>query len=102
VVLSRPRLTWLVAALLIGVIPTAYASPPDPSWVAGYWDDDDFDYSVVLITGHCAIDVADGADGRTLLVAVARLEPADSAPRATPGCSTLRPRAPPFRDRPAS
>jgi len=85
----------LITALLIGVIPTAYANPPDPSWVAGYWDDDDFDNTVVFITGPCAIDVAVLVHARVLFVAVARLEPVDPADCATPLRTSLRPRAPP-------
>jgi len=81
-------------------MPTAYASPPDPSWVAGYWDDDDFDYTVVLVTGHSAIDVADPADGRPSVVAVARLDPPAPAPRPAPDRPGLRSRAPPPRARP--
>jgi hypothetical protein len=65
----------LIIALLIGVIPTAYANPPDPSWVAGYWDDDDFDNTVVFITGPCAIHVTVPVHARAVFVAMARVEP---------------------------
>jgi len=74
----------LIIALLIGIIPTAYANPPDPSWVAGYWDDDDFDNTVVFITGHCAIHVTVPVHARALFVATARLEPTDPAACPTP------------------
>lgn len=66
-----------IIALLIGVIPTAYANPPDPSWVPGYWDDDDFDNTVVFITGPCAIHVAVPVHARALFVAMAHLVPRD-------------------------
>jgi hypothetical protein len=86
----------LIIALLIGVIPTAYANPPDPSWVAGYWDDDDFDNTVVFITGAYAIHVTVPVHARALFVARARLDPTDPAACPTPLLrSSLHPRAPP-------
>ncbi len=37
----------------------AYATPPDPDWIAGFWDDDDHDDVVVLITSTSSIFDAD-------------------------------------------
>ena len=38
---------WLLVVVLIGLLfvlsPMAFASPPDPSWLGGFWDDADFD-----------------------------------------------------------
>jgi hypothetical protein len=53
----------LVALLTIGVIaalaPLAYADPPDPSWINGIWDDDDYDAVVIMVLGTSAtVDVA--------------------------------------------
>jgi hypothetical protein len=39
----------LVAATIL-LPPLACASPPDPTWIRGFWDDDDFDSVVVAIT----------------------------------------------------
>ena len=76
--------------------PNRLRQPPDPSWVAGYWDDDDFDNTVVFITGPCAIHVTVPVHARALFVAMARLEPADPADCPTPLLrSSLHPRAPP-------
>jgi len=33
----------LVVAVLAALPALAYSDPPDPTWVAGIWDDDDFD-----------------------------------------------------------
>jgi hypothetical protein len=41
--------TMLVAATIL-LPPLACASPPDPTWIRGFWDDDDFDSVVVAIT----------------------------------------------------
>ena len=48
-----PRL--FLVALLLTLTPLAYADPPDPTWVPGFWDDDDFDDVVGLITSATAL-----------------------------------------------
>ena len=45
----------LLAALLLTLTPLAYAAPPDPTWVLGFWDDDDFDDVVGYITSATAL-----------------------------------------------
>jgi hypothetical protein len=43
-------LVLLFAALVsFGLVVTASADPPDPTWIAGYWDDDDQDTAVIAI-----------------------------------------------------
>jgi len=39
-----------VALALVAIVPLAHASPPDPTWVPGLYDDDDFDDVVVAVT----------------------------------------------------
>ena len=55
------RLRVTIAMALLGFLalltPLAYASPADPTWNPGIWDDDDFDNVVDLITS------GDGAVG---------------------------------------
>ena len=43
-------LTFPIAAAVCGLVPLAYASPPDPTYLAGIWDDADYDDVVVLVT----------------------------------------------------
>jgi hypothetical protein len=47
-----PVLALLVALLvaLVALTPLAYATPPDPTWVSGFFDDDDNDNGVFLVT----------------------------------------------------
>ena len=42
----------VVALLTLGAV--AYASPPDPTWVAGLWDNGDHDDVVMLVTSMAA------------------------------------------------
>ena len=47
----------LVAALvtaLVALTPLAHAEPPDPTWVSGFFDDDDNDNGVFFITSSLA------------------------------------------------
>ena len=45
----------LLVALLLTLTLLAYANPPDPAWVLGFWDDKDFDDVVGHITSAAAL-----------------------------------------------
>lgn len=49
-------LALLIALLvvLVALTPLAYATPPDPVWVSGFFDDDDNDDGVFLVTSSLA------------------------------------------------
>lgn len=51
-----PALALLVALLvaLVALTPLAYAAPPDPTWISGFFDDDDNDNGVFFITSSLA------------------------------------------------
>jgi hypothetical protein len=86
--------TLIVPALLL--VP-AYASPPDPAWISGVYDDGDFDDVIVQVTsavGHVPVDLP--FDVRPASVDVedippildeffVSLSPFPSPPRAPPG-----------------
>src|SRR5215468_3237905 len=46
---ARP-LVLLLLACLVSLTPLAYASPPDPTWTDGFYDDDDGDDVVVSLS----------------------------------------------------
>ena len=48
--LGSAFLTLLLVAVVGILAPPAQASPPDPSWIRGMYDDADFDDVVALIT----------------------------------------------------
>ena len=53
----RAPLTALLFALvtvLVAILPLAYAEPPDPTWVSGYFDDGDGDDTVFVVTSSLA------------------------------------------------
>ena len=90
----------LVIAVLVALTPAAYADPPDPTWIGGFWDDDDFDNVVVTIVQTCAVDALAPVDLGPLLAAVARVDPAYPVDPSVPLRSTLHPRAPPVASSP--
>ena len=51
-----PTVVVLVALLatLVALTSLAYATPPDPTWVSGFFDDDDNDDGVFLVTSSLA------------------------------------------------
>jgi hypothetical protein len=47
-------LIFLLLTVLLAVTPLAYAEPPDPTWVSGYFDDGDNDDAVFVVTSSLA------------------------------------------------
>ena len=97
----RPRaslngLVLFLIACALTLTPLAYASPPDPTWQLGFFDDDDFDEVVGYITS--AAGLAEGPVVRCLrpvpvLVILKGRQPEDPAPFVPRSSSD--PRAPP-------
>jgi len=84
----------LIAPALLRTL--AYASPPDPAWIHGIYDDDDFDNVVILITSGTAIaapELSTDFDPAPLLTG--RLAPAPETVIPAVPKSAIRPRAPP-------
>ncbi len=94
--LARQVVASLLTALLIGVPTAAFADPPDPTWIAGYWDDDDFDDAVVAITTSSAVEGPPAVDaGAPRWIPVGRLDLPNEESRRVPVRSAVSPRAPP-------
>jgi len=91
--------TSIVALVLAGLIallaPLAFADPPDPTWIGGYWDDDDFDNVVDFIGRANAVvalpPLAAGPSSPTVII----LERPDPITPPAPIHATASPRAPP-------
>jgi hypothetical protein len=50
--MTRRLIALAVVGTLIGSQCLAYADPPDPTWIAGFWDDADYDDVIVRITSR--------------------------------------------------
>jgi hypothetical protein len=95
VCLSR-FLALLLIVVVAGIVPATYADPPDPTWLGGYWDDNDFDDVVLLLDGTVAVVPAltiAPAPPRDVVAWVACGEPPE-VPIAVD--ETANPRAPPL------
>ena len=48
-------LALLVAAVMMSLTVLAHASPPDPDWIGGFWDNGDYDDVVLLVTSGMGV-----------------------------------------------
>jgi hypothetical protein len=86
----------LVCTLISSLPLLAYASPPDPSWIHGVYDDADFDDVVCLIiTNVGLIDDAASVEGRSDFVLTWGEAPPDDLLVAPLSLSSSQSRAPP-------
>jgi hypothetical protein len=90
--------SWLLVGLTVVLTPIAWASPVDPSWISGMYDDADFDDVVTYLTSLGTAPIP-ALTVRELLPVLAFV-PAESAPDERLGVSTPlsshAPRAPPL------
>lgn len=91
----RGVLGAVLAILIVALTPIAYADPPDPTWLGGYWDDDDFDNVVAFITSASAIAASPVADGRPSPISGHEVELARPPAPSGPLQALAYPRAPP-------
>jgi hypothetical protein len=94
------RSRGLVASLLLGVLlalpPCAHASPTDPTWIPGFYDDNDYDDVILFITGAVsAVDSQLAEPIEVVRVCLGLITP--SSPQAVAGrpVRCLSTRAPP-------
>jgi len=95
VIQPRGIFAIVLAILLAGLTPIAYADPPDPTWIGGYWDDDDFDTVVDFVTGVSAISAPPVIEPGLLLVPGVWFAPTQTRARPGPPLTLACPRAPP-------
>ena len=100
VISARAIVALLIAALLLGLTPAAYSDAPDPTWLAGYWDDDDFDNAVVVIVAPCATDVPAPVSRKPLFAPGAPLDSVEPFDRQPPLLAAVFARAPPVAPSP--
>ena len=89
-------LAFSLCVLLSSLSVLAYASPPDPSWVRGVYDDADFDDVVCLILAHAGlVDDSAPVEGRPDFVLTRAEVPPNDLSVAPFSLSSRQPRAPP-------
>ena len=99
---ARTVVALLIAALLFGLTPVAYSDAPDATWLAGYWDDDDFDNAVLCIVAPWAIDVRAPVGRKPLFAPGAPLDSRTPSDHRPPLLAAVCARAPPLVPSPHS
>jgi hypothetical protein len=75
----RPLVALLIGALL-SLSALAHASPPDPDWLGGLWDNGDYDDIILLVTSGVGIaDSHSTDDTRPVVVISFFIAPPDRA-----------------------
>ena len=59
--LLQRSILCLVVVAMMSLAVLAYASPPDPDWISGLWDNGDYDDIILLVTSGVGI-----ADSHTI------------------------------------
>ena len=92
----RAALALALLSSLLLLAPLAYASPPDPSWISGFYDDADFDNIIGLITvGSGVIELFGAGGSGPVEVVIATVVCSDQEPALSPSASSDAIRAPP-------
>jgi hypothetical protein len=92
----RSLLLLVLVAVMVPLTPMAYASPPDPVWVKGFYDDADFDDVVVFLTSAGAtVDLFPLDNLQPFLVLVTSVGPADTRHVVARPSAPAEARAPP-------
>src|SRR5262249_16515523 len=84
-----------LASLLALLTALAHASPPDPSWIHGVYDDDDHDDVVVRVTASTGAVEQFPLNVCTISIVFARLHHTKEGPLSSEVPSILHARAPP-------
>jgi len=94
---TRWQILVLLLILALGSLPTlGFASPPDPTWIAGIYDDADADDVVVLVTSTTSCDVtAPVADLLPMLAGPGDVPPSAEEFVSGSSPSAVLPRGPP-------
>ena len=86
----------ILLTLLVGLVPLAYASPPDETWLSGLYDNADYDDVVIALTS--AVGAADGTPTPDLAPTaemIHTLRPTEPSAPESASRSPYRLRAPP-------
>jgi hypothetical protein len=88
-------LTLVLVAVILTLTPLADLDPPDPTWISGIWDDNDFDDVVGYVTSAAGLlSNPDACDLRPVALP-ALLSPLGSRAIVSTPCSACGLRAPP-------
>ena len=94
--MMRRLLLLLLAGAMVALTPVAHASPPDQTWIAGLYDNADYDDAVLAVIASIAsLDRQPVHDPQDVDLVIAFMPTIDESLRTPPSLSSSRPRAPP-------
>ena len=94
--MMRRLLLLLLAGAIVALTPAALASPPDQTWLAGLYDDADYDDAVLAVIASIAsLDRQPLDDPQYVDLVIAFVLTIDESLRTPPSLSSNRTRAPP-------
>ena len=92
----RRLLLLLLAGVMAALTPVAHASPPDQTWIAGLYDDADYDDAVLAVIASIAsLDRQPLHDPQYVDLVIAFVPTIDESLLTPPSLSSNRTRAPP-------
>jgi hypothetical protein len=93
---SRRLVAFLLTVALATLTPLAHGSPPDPTWIAGLYDDADHDDAILAVTTSTAsLDFRPSHEPELDGFVVGLVLPIDESLHPTPPLSWNHTRAPP-------
>jgi len=94
--MMRRLLLLLLAGAVVALTPAAHASPPDQTWIAGFYDNADYDDAVLaVIASMASLDRQPLHDPQDVDLVIAFVLTIDESPLTPPSLSSNRTRAPP-------
>jgi hypothetical protein len=91
----RPIVAMVLITIALLLTSLAYASPPDPTWVGGFWDEGDFDDVVIAVTSAMALPTLHRIDQPPTRIVLGLLLEAPTPTIAYDGSLPYAPRSPP-------
>jgi hypothetical protein len=92
----HPLLAVLLLGLVVGLTPAAYAFPPDPSWLPGFYDDDDYDDVIAKVSsGVATVNALPLYEAGPVVVPIAGLVLSNDGPPSVLPASPYQIRGPP-------
>ena len=92
----RRLLLLLLAGAMVALTPAAHASPPDQTWIAGLYDNGDYDDAVLaVLAGIASLDHQPSHDPQDVDLVIAFVLTIDERLGTSPSLSSNRTRGPP-------
>lgn len=95
--MSMPRfLVLLLVGAMASLTCLAHASPPDPDWIGGFWDNGDYDDVVLLVTSGIGVtDTYPTHETLSVVIVSDFLPVSDNTPLSARSLGSSYTRAPP-------